>query len=205
LFQTVLGWSATDRIALFAADPTIGRKRYWLAEAACREAESRIGSLRLIVAHRTPPDLVPIYMSAADCLLLTSVHEGSPNVVKEAVTCGLPVVSTDVGDVREVLDGVDPSWVCPADPGQLGAALAECMTEQRRSNGWARSAWIGQDQIGLRLLDLYRRQIPELADASADNRRGIELRFVPRAEQTSEVIGETNGERDARQRGIGLT
>jgi glycosyltransferase involved in cell wall biosynthesis len=74
-------------------------------------------------------------MNAADCLLLTSDHEGSPNVVKEAIACGLPVVSVDVGDVRERLRGVDPSSVVARDPHELGRALASMLGERRRSNG----------------------------------------------------------------------
>ena len=42
-------------------------------------------------------------MNSADCMLLTSSHEGSPNVVKEALSCNLPVISYDVGDVKQHL------------------------------------------------------------------------------------------------------
>ena len=157
-----LGWPLTDRIVLFAADPSVERKRYWLAQAARREAESSMGAIRLEVAWGTPPAAMPQLMSAADCLLLTSVHEGSPNVVKEAVTCGLPVVSTDVGDVRQVLAAVDPSWICPGEPRAVAAALVECLTARRHSNGWERSAWLGEEEIGKRLLGLYGQLAPEL-------------------------------------------
>jgi len=43
---------------------------------------------------------MPWYYSAADAMILCSDSEGSPTSVKEALACNLPVVSTDVGDVR---------------------------------------------------------------------------------------------------------
>ncbi|WP_439483332.1 glycosyltransferase [Cyclobacterium plantarum] len=45
-------------------------------------------------------------MQNSDCLLMTSISEGSPQVIKEALYCNLPVVSVPVGDVREILHGV---------------------------------------------------------------------------------------------------
>ena len=102
-------------------------------------------------------------MAAADCLLLPSSIEGSANVVKEAMACNLPVVATDAGDVRQVLEGVEPSWVCAPSAADLGAALVDCLGEQRRSNGWERSGWLDQDEIGRRLLEYYRTLVPELS------------------------------------------
>jgi glycosyltransferase involved in cell wall biosynthesis len=167
-----LGWSRDERIALFAADPAVPRKRYWLADAACAAARRRIGNLRLIVASRTSPEEMPYRMAAADCLLLTSSIEGSPNVVKEAVTCGLPVVCTDIGDVRQVLRGVEPSWICPPDPDQLAAGLVECLTRQRRSNGWARARWLDQRETGRQLIELYRKLVPGLSVEPPDKVEG---------------------------------
>ena len=106
-----LGWDEDERIALFAADPEVERKRHWLADEACGLAGRRLDGVRLHVASDVSPDQMPVLMSAADCLLLTSVSEGSPNVVKEALMCNLPVVATPVGDVSERLLEVAPSWL----------------------------------------------------------------------------------------------
>ena len=121
-----LGWADDERVALFAADPAVERKRHWLASAACERAARELDGVRLEVAANVPPDRMPVLMSAADCLLMTSVHEGSPNVVKEALMCDLPVVATPVGDVPERLADVDPSWQAE-DEIALAEALVECL------------------------------------------------------------------------------
>ncbi len=108
--RRALGWAEDERVALFAADPAVERKRHWLALAACERAAAELDGVRLHVASDVAPDQMPVLMSAADCLLMTSVHEGSPNVVKEALMCDLPVVATPVGDVPERLADVEPSW-----------------------------------------------------------------------------------------------
>jgi teichuronic acid biosynthesis glycosyltransferase TuaC len=165
-----LGWRLDERVILFAANPAVERKRYWLAEAATDWAAKRVGPIRLHVANGVEPTRMPELMSAADCLLLTSSIEGSPNVVKEALMCDLPIVSTPVGDVSELLADVEPSWVRPADPQALGDALTECLVEPRRSNGRSVSSWLGAEEIAERVLGLYESLAPT---AVADARRRI--------------------------------
>src|SRR5439155_732241 len=66
----------------------------------------------------------PLYMNACDALICTSSQEGSPNVVKEALACELPVVSVPVGDVPLRLRGIEGCEVCADDqPETLAAAL----------------------------------------------------------------------------------
>ena len=106
--RRALGWSASERIVLFAATrPHEPLKRLDLARAAVAHAESALGPIRLFVAENQAPDLMPTLMNAADCLILTSMLEGSPMVVKEAILCNLPVVATDVADIGEMLADVD--------------------------------------------------------------------------------------------------
>jgi glycosyltransferase involved in cell wall biosynthesis len=155
-----LGWESDERVALFAADPALRAKRVELAEAACEAARLRGFHMRLHVVSGIPPDLMPVVMNAADCLLVTSSAEGSPNVVKEALACDLPVVSTPVGDVRMLLSGVTPSLIADPDPAALATALIECLSDPVRSNGREQSRWLGEREIAERIVAIYRRLAP---------------------------------------------
>lgn len=157
--RAALGWDADEPIALFAADPSVARKRVELAKTACEAARRRGWSGRLHVADGVPPDRMPVLMNAANCLLLTSTTEGSPNVVKEALACDLPVVSTPVGDVRTLLDGVSPSAVAEPNADALGNAIIECTVDGRRSDGRDRTAWLDERAIAQRILNVYRRTV----------------------------------------------
>jgi glycosyltransferase involved in cell wall biosynthesis len=168
-----LGWPEDGRVALFAANPgsggsktarRIGRadKRYWLAEEACAEAAESLPGLRLEAAAGVPPADMPLLMNAADCLLLTSAAEGSPNVVKEAIACNLPVVTTRVGDVEDLLAGVEPSYVCDDTPAALAAALVDCLREPRRSDGRERAERFSQPEVARRVAAVYSSLVPSL-------------------------------------------
>ena len=133
-----LGWDRDEKIVLFNASNRVV-KRLDRALASAMVAERLLGrTVRLeILKGDTEPNRIPLLMSAANCLLVVSDYEGSPTVVQEAMACQLPVVSVDVGDVREILANVSPSWVVRRDPEEIGQALAECLRsgESRRSNG----------------------------------------------------------------------
>ncbi len=75
---------------------------------------------------------VPVWLNASDVLLLTSKHEGSPTIVKEALACGLPVVSVKVGDVPERLEGIKGCHLAEADPAALARKLALVFEHRQR-------------------------------------------------------------------------
>jgi len=152
-----LGWSDAERVVLFNAGHDARVKRLELAQAAVVEARRQLPALRLeILDGSVCPAVVPALMNAADCLLLTSVSEGSPTVVQEALACGLPIVSVAVGDVVERLEGVRDSAVVAPDPAVLGRALARMVEPPRRSDGRRKIPEFGAPRIALALREIYR-------------------------------------------------
>jgi glycosyltransferase involved in cell wall biosynthesis len=154
--RRALGWPESERVVLFAARrPSYPLKRLDLAKAVVDRAQEELGPIRLVIAENLPPEQVAMMMNAADCLLMTSAIEGSPMVVKEAMVCNLPVVATDVGDVREILTGVVPSKVCRCDVCELTEALVYVLRTRRRSNGRDKSGELDQSVAVRGLMNLY--------------------------------------------------
>ena len=86
---------------------------------------------------------------------MTSRHEGSPNVVKEAMACNLPIISTDVGDVREVTADTAGCAVCPSDAETLAAVLTVTLAEGLRTDGRERVRHLELSIVAQRLVQIY--------------------------------------------------
>jgi teichuronic acid biosynthesis glycosyltransferase TuaC len=148
-----LGWGSDERVVLFNAGRDPKNKRLDLAQVCITKATQVCGNIRFVVLDGgAKPAAIPTLMNASDCLLVTSNWEGSPNIVKEAMACNLPVVSVDVGDVKERLAGVRPSKIVNRDIDELGNAIAEILLARERSNGRQAVQSFGIDQIGQRLI-----------------------------------------------------
>jgi glycosyltransferase involved in cell wall biosynthesis len=150
-----LGLPVSKRLVLFVGNPAEARKRYVLA----REVVSRLDpalEASLIVAWDVPHDRIPVYMNASDALLFVSMYEGSPNVVKEALACNLPIVSVEVGDVSERLRHVAGCKVCPSgSPDELANALTEVLRTRERIQGRNAVAELQEERLASRMIQVY--------------------------------------------------
>jgi teichuronic acid biosynthesis glycosyltransferase TuaC len=167
------GIAPGDQVVLFGALPENQVKGYDVFRAVVdRLAADGLPVRELVLAEAGQErDAVVRKFAAADALLLTSRRgtESGPLVVKEAAVMGLPVVTVDVGDTPEILDGVSPSAVVPfPDPwgtaeatdalvADLAAALVPILAARERANGRERLRRLEPDAVTASLVDVYRR------------------------------------------------
>ena len=148
-----LGWDDNCHHVLFAVsgDPV---KRPELARSSIAVLNERGTRVQLHELSRIPNERVPVWINASNALLLTSLHEGSPTIVKESLACNVPVVSVDVGDVRGRIKGVDGCAIVDADPTLLADALAHAFST-RAINGRSRVMELSLKTTAERLRDFY--------------------------------------------------
>lgn len=144
--------------AVFIGNPAELRKRYQLAAAVVQRASELAGhDIQLLTVVQRPIDHVVAALNAADALLMTSLWEGSPNVVKEALACNLPVVSVRVGDVPELATRTDGIWLAAPTAEDLGRSLVSAIRPRRRTTARQDIAHLELDIVAERVLDVYSR------------------------------------------------
>lgn len=161
--RSLLGWGMQEKVILFNGGVGSGQvvKNRPLAEEAVQRLRQHIPDARLEVLSACSRDEVALRMNASNALLVTSLHEGSPDLVKEALACNLPVVSVPCGDVLERLYRVSLSSVQPYNAGMLAAALETVCKAGGRSNGREQLFVQGLDipTVTKRAVDIYQQAV----------------------------------------------
>lgn len=140
---------------LFGGNPDDPRKNYPLAKEVFDLVKKKIPRTSLIFLKGVPHQDIPLYLNASSCLLLTSLREGSPNIVKEAVACNLPVVSVSVGDVPERLDGLEMCAVCGFDSDKLAVEVIKTIESGHRPDNRKMIACLNIDRVARQVKAVY--------------------------------------------------
>lgn len=155
-----LGLSAKKKYIIFVSNSSRPEKNYELARQAVSLLDE--SDVELLPLCNIPNQDLVFYYNAADCLILTSFHEGSPNVIKEAMACNCPIVSTDVGDVRRVFGNTKGCLIGSFDPIDFAQKIKIALdfaTKKGRTLGRKRILELGLDSetIARKIISVYQK------------------------------------------------
>lgn len=151
--RKLLGWDAVGKYILFAGSFNSEVKNSPLA----KDATAIMKDAQLVELQGYCREEVNLAMNAANCLLMTSLREGSPQVVKEAMACGTPIVSVDVGDVKVNTAGIEGCYITTYDAHDVAACLQQAIGFKEKTNGRQRIVELGlsYEQVAKHILDIY--------------------------------------------------
>lgn len=153
---TALALDPGRKRILFAANPAMPVKGYPFAQAVAAQLRCARGiDADLHVVHLETQERLALHMNACDVLIFPSFQEGSPNIVKQAMACGLPLVATDVGDVRERVAGASRCLVRPRTERAFVEAIAELLEDPRRSDGRTRLSDLEPPIVARSVIGVY--------------------------------------------------
>ncbi|OQP51697.1 glycosyltransferase family 4 protein [Niastella populi] len=146
--------------ALFLGSKTKSGKNFPLAAAAVQQ----LNNVELVCPYPVRHSDVPKYLNEADVLVFPSFMEGSPNVIKEAMACNCPIVSTDVGDVKWVFGETKGCYIASFDPKDFATKIKMAIDSQalnQRTNGRQRIIELGLDQetVAKRIKAVYQKAL----------------------------------------------
>jgi len=159
LCRSRVGWDRETFRVLFPANVGDPRKRPWLAQKAIEGLAASGIKSAIFRLEGIPHEQVPIWLNASDCVLITSLFEGSVNVVKEALACNVPVVSVDVGDVAELIAGVEGCYLAEPNSCDLAGKLAKVQARSKRVEGREKMRELSLDRVASRLSNFYQEML----------------------------------------------
>lgn len=150
--RKIMNIKLEDKIILFTSGFNNKVKNYPLARKAIHKVTIPVKVMEIVNYTR---EEVALLLNSADVLIMTSFTEGSPQIVKEANSCNLPVVSVDVGDVNEQLKNVSSSFIVDRDESSIAEKLELILKSNMRSKGRDHIKKYDNKVIINKLLDIY--------------------------------------------------
>jgi teichuronic acid biosynthesis glycosyltransferase TuaC len=150
--QQALGMKAGSKYILFSSWFNYPEKNYPLA----REAMKLIPEIPLLELKNRSREEVNLLINGSELLLMTSSSEGSPQIIKEGMACNCPIVSTDVGDVRQVLQMTEGTFICRPEPSDVAEKIHTALNYGRKTHGREKIGHLDNKLIAGKIVDAYR-------------------------------------------------
>ena len=140
------------KIVLFSSTFDRDEKNYPLAK---KVIESIDGLILLELSKGYKRNEINLLLNACDLLLLTSTKEGSPQVIKEAMACNCPIVSTNVGDVKDVIDGTKGCYITTFDPIDVADKIKLAFAFNKKTDGREKIKHLDNNIIAEKVISVY--------------------------------------------------
>jgi len=155
----ILNIPLDKKVILFGGNESQPVKRVQFAKKAIKQLGEEYALLTINYENH---ENIPLYMNSADALLMTSKSEGSPMMVKEALACNLPVVSTNVGDVKSMIDGLDNCHIIyDESPNNIAKIVEKCISNRTIPNGRGTMINYSIDAIANQVYEVYKSVLGE--------------------------------------------
>lgn len=164
--RRALGLDPEGSYLFFPANPARPEKRHDRAAEVATACEAD-----LLTGGSIEPEQMPLWMNAANAVLVTSDYEGFGMAAVEALACNVPVLSTPVGIAPYALGGIDGCLCAPFDaPTWAAAARRHIEAPDPRVNGAARAATLSASRMAERVIEAYRAVVAEAVPTQAPER-----------------------------------
>ena len=150
-----LGMGHNYKYVLFSSSFNNKIKNAALAKLALSNFENMI----LLEMKGYSREEVHLLMNAVDILIVTSHSETGPLVVKEALACNCPIISTDVGDVKELANGTKNCYIVEYDAKQIEQRIRDILSSNKKSDGRAAVKHFGLEKIATDVYEVYKRVV----------------------------------------------
>lgn len=154
-----LGWDERKQHILFPANIARPEKNFQLLEEAVSELKN--DNIEVHWFNKVPNKETPYWYNAADVVVMTSLWEGSPNAIKEAMACNRPIVSTDVGNVRWLFGNIQGCFFTSYSSCDCAEKIRMALAFKGKTQGRQRIIDLGlsNDLVAKRLVEIYQQVI----------------------------------------------
>lgn len=129
--RSILNWNLEEKIILFNGHKSNPIKNYALAEKAINLCKKNI---KIVEMKNLDQEKLNLYYNACDVFLSTSLWEGSPNTIKEAMACNTNIISTNVGDVNYLFGKEKYNRICTFDPLEISTTITNALMVKKENN-----------------------------------------------------------------------
>ena len=150
--RKILKWKKNERYIVFSSAFDNKIKNVQLAWSAI----SDINNCNLIELKGYEKEKINLILNASDLLLVTSLSETGPIIVKEALACNCPIISTNVGDVQKLIKNVQNCYISSYNPDDIKKRISLVFRNNKRTNGEKVIKNFKLENIAYKVIDVYR-------------------------------------------------